>query len=394
MKRFTGRQARRIALAAQGFADSRPSGRIDMRHVRRVMNRVSVLQIDSVNVLERAHYLPLFARLGPYPRDLLNQATYQRRELFEYWFHVASYGTGDLIPLMRPRMEAMEPWNRVREVMDQHPGYLERVYDEVAQRGPLTNADLADPGRRTGPWWGRGRGSIALDWLYTEGRLAISHRPASFAKVYDLAERVYPSETLVGPVMAKEEAIRRLVLRAARSCGIGTIKDLADYFRMRVADVRTQARSLVADGSLLQVEVEGWRDQAYLHPDARIPRTVSARALLSPFDSLIWDRDRTERLFGFRYRIEIYVPKPQRQHGYYVLPFLLGEDLVARIDLKADRPGGRLLVQNAHLEPGFEPVEVVGPLAENLSEMAGWLELEEVTVRNNGGLAGSLKAAL
>jgi uncharacterized protein YcaQ len=394
MKKMTARQARRIALAAQGLADSRPSGRIDIRHVRRIMDRVSVLQIDSVNVLERAHYLPLFARLGPYPRELLNQASYRRRELFEYWFHVASFGTGDLIPLMRPRMEAVEPWNRVREIMDKHPGYLEQVYEEVAQRGPLTNAELADPGRRTGPWWGMGRGSIALDWLYTKGRLAISHRPASFAKVYDLAERVYPSGVLQGPVMDKDEAIRRLVLVAARSCGIGTIKDLADYFRMRVVNVKTQAERLVEDGLLLQVEVEGWRDAAYLDPGARIPRRVTARTLLSPFDSLIWERDRTERLFGFRYRIEIYVPKPQRRYGYYVLPFLLGEDLVARVDLKADRPGGRLLVQGAHLEPGFRATDVVGPLADNLHEMAGWLELDAVTVAKNGGLASELVAAV
>ena len=191
MKNFSVRQARRIALAAQGFAESRPSGRIDIRHLRRVMDRVAILQIDSVNVLERSHYLPVFARLGPYPRALLDEAAHQRRELFEYWFHAASYGTADLLPLMRPRMEAIQPWDRVRAVMDEHPGYIDRVHDEVAARGPLTNAELTDPGRRSGPWWGMGKGSTALEWLYAKGKLAISHRPPSFAKVYDLAERAY-----------------------------------------------------------------------------------------------------------------------------------------------------------------------------------------------------------
>ena len=394
MKRLTARQARRIALAAQGFADPRPSGRIDVRHLRRVMDRVAILQIDSVNVLERAHYLPVFARLGPYPRALLDEATHGRRELFEYLFHAASFSTGAMLPLVRPRMEAIRPWDRVRAVMEEHPGYIEQVYEEVAERGPLTNVDLADPGRRSGPWWGMGRGSTALDWLYAKGRLAISHRPASFAKVYDLAERIYPEGAWDGPVMDAEVAARERTLIAARALGIGTVKDLADYFRMRVPDVRPQVEHLVNSGSLLQVEVEGWREIAYLQPQARMPRRVRAQALLSPFDSLIWERDRTERLFGFRYRIEIYVPKPQRQFGYYVLPFLLGEDLVARVDLKADRHAGVLLVQGAHLEPGSVAVKVAGHLARELDLMASWLGLAGVVVRSNGDLSSHVREAV
>jgi uncharacterized protein YcaQ len=390
MKQLSARQARRIALAAQGFADPRPSGRTDIRHLRRVIDRVAVIQIDSVNVLERSHYLPMFARLGPYPKKLLDEATHDRRELFEYWFHVASYSTGEVLPLMRPRMEATRPWGRVEEVMRDHPGYIEQVYEQVAERGPLTSADLADPGRRSGPWWGMGKGSTALDWLYTKGRLAISHRPASFAKVYDLAERVYPEGTLNGPSMDRESSIRQRALIAARSHGVATLKDLADYFRMRAGDVRPQVDGLVKSGALVQVEVEGWTEPAYLHPDAWLPRRVSARALLSPFDSLVWERDRTERLFGFRYRIEIYVPKPKRQYGYYVLPFLLGQDLVARIDLKADRQAGALLVQGAHLEPGFSATVVAEPLVQSLVELAAWLELGEIIVRPNGDLAPKL----
>jgi len=393
MRRLSARQARRIALAAQGFADPRPSGRIDIRHLRRVMDRVAVLQIDSVNVLERSHYLPVFARLGPYSRGLLNEATHERRELYEFWFHAASFSTGDMLSLLRPHMESIRPWARVQAVMDEHPGYIDRVYNEVAERGPLTNADLADPGRRTGPWWGMGKGSTALEWLYAKGKLAVSHRRASFAKVYDLADRVYPEAAWSGPVVDQAVSVRERTLIAARAHGVGTVGDLADYFRMRASDVRPQVERLVRAGSLLQVEVEGWREPAYLHHEARLPRRVGAEALLSPFDSLIWERGRTERLFGFRYRIEIYVPKPQRQYGYYVLPFLLGEDLVARVDLKADRRSGALLVQGAHLEPGFAAGKVAGPLNRQLQLMASWLGLKRILVRSNGDLASYLTGA-
>jgi len=394
MQKLSVRQARRIALAAQGLAEPRPTGRVDIRHLRRVMDRIAVLQLDSVNVLERSHYLPVFARLGPYPRSLLDEASHGRRELFEYLFHEASYSTGDMLVLLRPRMEAIQSWGRVRDIMNDQPGYIDKVYEEVAARGPLTSADLEDPGRRTGPWWGMGKGATALEWLYVKGRLAISHRPASFAKVYDLAERVYPPEVLNGPALDRETSVRERTLIAARALGVGTLKDLADYFRIRTTDVRPQVDRLVASGSLLQVEVEGWRVPAFLHPEARIPRRVRARALLSPFDSLIWHRDRTERLFGFRYRIEIYVPKPRRRFGYYVLPFLLGEDLVARVDLKADRRAGILLVQGAHLEPGFDAQSVTGPLASELELMASWLGLDGVLVRLNGDLASRLSRAV
>jgi len=390
MRTLSAPQARRIALAAQGFAEPRPSGRVDIRHLRRLIHRVAILQVDSVNVVERSHYLPVFARLGPYRRELLDEATHGRRELFEYLFHQASYSTAEVLPLLRPRMEAIESWGRIRDIMNEHPGYIERVYREVAERGPLTSADLDDPGRRTGPWWGMGRGSAALEWLYVKGRLAISHRPPSFAKVYDLAGKVYPPGTFDGPVMDLETSVRERTLIAARAHGVGTVHDLADYFRMRVPDVRRQVERLVAAGSLLPVEVEGWRELAYLHPEARSPRRVQARALLSPFDSLIWYRDRTERLFGFHYRIEIYVPKPKRRYGYYVLPFLLGEDLVARVDLKADRQAGVLLVQGAHLEPGFAAASVTGPLASELELMASWLGLGGLQVRPHGDLASRL----
>ncbi len=394
MRIFSAQQARRIALAAQGFAEPRPTARVDIRHLRRVIDRVAILQVDSVNVLERSHYLPVFSRLGTYPRELLDEATHRRRELFEYLFHAASYSTGVVLPLLRPRMEAIEAWGQIRAVMEEHPGYVEQVYEEVATRGPLTSATLDDPGRRTGPWWGMGKGSSALDWLYVKGRLAISHRPATFSKVYDLAERVYPAGTLDGPVMDPETSVRERTLIAARAQGIATVNDLADYFRMRVADVRGQVERLVTAGALHQVEVEGWPKPAYLHPEATIPRAVQARALLSPFDSLIWYRDRTERLFGFHYRIEIYVPKPKRRYGYYVLPFLLGEDLVARVDLKADRQAGVLLVQGAHLEPGFPAGSVTGPLAAELDLMASWLGLDGVHVRLNGDLAAHLGRSL
>jgi len=230
--------------------------------------------------------------------------------------------------------------------------------------------------------------------LYVRGRLAISHRPRSFARIYDLAERVYPPGAWRKPIMDRREALHSLTLVAARALGIATAKDLADYFRVRTADVRRAIIDLETSGKLVQVEVEGWRDPAYMDAEARIPRRLRARALLSPFDSLIWERDRTERLFGFRYRIEIYVPKGERVFGYYVLPFLLGDELVARVDLKADRQAGVLVVQAAHREPGHRPGEIVGPLAGALVEMADWLGLGGVAVRRNGDLSGRLAGAV
>ena len=385
--------ARRIALAAQGFAAERPAGRVDVRHFRRVMGDVGVLQLDSVNVLSRSHYLPMFARLGSYDRDALDRYTATSGEIYEYWAHAASLLPASRYPLFRWRMEAFEPWGRIRRLEAEHPGYIDTVYDEIALHGPITVAQLSDPGARTGPWWGHGRGRVALDWLFASGRIT-AYRDHRFGRVYDLPERVIRTEYLDAAAVSSEEAYRRLLLLGAAHHGIGTAKDLADYYRLKVPLARPILAELVESGELIAATVPGWSQPAYLHPAASQPRKIRGAALLSPFDSLVWERDRTERLFGFHYRIEIYVPEPDRIHGYYVLPFLLDGSLVGRVDLKADRAAGRLRVRGSFLEDGFDAAIVGQALAKELQVMAGWLDLDDVVVEDRGNLATKLRAAL
>ena len=399
-------EARRIALTAQGFIDPRPTGRVDARHLKRVMNRIGMLQIDSVNVLVRSHYMPLFSRLGPYPMELLDRYAYERGRLFEYWGHVASFLPVEHRPLMRHRMEGAQPRYRINSLLEDEPKYVDAVLDEVRERGGLTTSELDDPGERTGPWWGYGKGKIALEWLFRTGALAVRER-RNFARVYDLPERVFDAETLATPGLAAADAQRELIRLAARSLGVATLNDLADYYRIgqqtsspsanrfaRPQQTRERLRELVDAGELEEVTVEGWKQPAYLYPDAKLPRRVDARALLSPFDSLIWERERVERLFDFRYRIEIYVPKPKRKFGYYVLPFLLSDELVARVDLKSDRGAGTLRVQAAYVEAGQDRGHVAAELAAELRSMAEWLGLERVRAGRRGDLAGALRAAL
>jgi uncharacterized protein YcaQ len=388
-------QARRTAIAAQGLAAPPPARRADIRHLRRVMRQVGALQIDSVNVVARAHLLTLHARLGNVDPALLDAAAYRRRELFEYWAHEAAYVPVDLHPIFRLRMrrQAEERGQHARALEEREPGYLDAVLAEVAERGPLTPAELSDPGDRSGPWWGWSKGKFALERLFAIGELAIAER-RGFTRVYDLTERVIPEEVLAAPTPDPAEGRRELLLRAAASCGVGTVTDLADHFRIKISRARPVVQDLARSGALVEVAVEGWDEPAYLHPAARVPRHVGGRALLCPFDPLVWCRPRAERLFGFRYRIEIYTPAAQRVHGYYVMPFLLGERLVGRVDLKADRTGGRLLVLGSFAEEHAAPDEVAGPLADALRDMAGWLGLGEVAVEEHGDLAPSLVRAV
>jgi uncharacterized protein YcaQ len=383
-------QARRIALAAQGFTDPRPTGRVDVRHFRRVIRRINLLQLDSVNVAVRAHYMPMFSRLGPYDRSGLDEWI-NGPEMFEYLGHVASVMPTEDLPMLRYRMRGARAWNRSRELMRTHPEYFDHVYEEVAAHGPLTVSDLSDPGARTGPWWGHGRGKVALDWLYVSGRLTIRGRTPNFVSIYDLPERVFSAD-LLDLELTREEARRELLLRGARAHGIGTLADLADYYRITKAQPELQ--ELVAAGRLEEVAVEGWRQPAYLHPDALLPRRVAARALLAPFDPVVWYRERTERLFGFHYRIEIYVPEAQRQFGYYVYPFLLGDELVGRVDLKADRKAGVLRARGTYREEDQDPERVAPELAEELRVMATWLGLDEVHVASKGNLSSQVRRAL
>ncbi|MGH9185743.1 MAG: winged helix-turn-helix domain-containing protein [Acidimicrobiales bacterium] len=389
-------KARRIALAAQGFADPRPGGRVDRRHLRRVFDRTSLIQIDSVNVLVRAHELPAFSRLGPYPRPLLQQLTERHRELFEYWGHAACLLPVAMHPLLRWRMARArrEAWGRIRRIQQDKPGYVEAVLAEVRERGPIAASDLVDGGRSKGPWWGWADGKTALEWLFWCGEVTAAGRRRSFERVYDLTERVLPPEVLAAPTPTVEEAHRALLLRSAHALGVGTASDLANYFYLHIPRIKPRLAELVEDGALVPARVEGWRQPAFLHPGARVPRRVEARALLAPFDPLVFERPRVERLFGMRYRIELYTPAPKRIYGYYVLPFLLGDRLVGRVDVKADRKHSTLRVPGAFAEPGVDAGEVADALAEELRSMARWLELEHVTVGHHGDMTRPLRAAI
>jgi uncharacterized protein YcaQ len=374
-------EARRIALAAQGFDRPRPGGKVDLRHLRRVIGRLGLLQLDFVNVVVPAHYQVLFSRLGPYDRALLDRLAYRRRELTEQWAHEASLVPVELWPHLAHRREArpMRPY-AFGAFLEKHSGYVDWVLAEIDRRGPLAAEDLPAPEgvdrRLKGSWLGTVPRAL-LEHLFGRGVLAVAERKASMARAFDLSERLVPSEHH-GRKVSREEAQRELVRIAARAHGVATAADLADYFRLRVGEAQPRIAELVEEGELREVTVEGWRGAAYLQRDARLPRRINAASLISPFDPLIWTRKRTERLFGFEYRLEIFIPREQRRWGCYVLPFLQGDRLVARVDLKADRPGGRLLVQATHFEDGAERAEVEPALAAELETLAGWLGLEAI----------------
>jgi len=388
-------EARRIALAAQGFADPRPTGRVDRRHLGRVLDRIGLIQIDSVNVLVRSQELPLFARLGPHPRTLIPDAT-DRGELFEYWVHEASHVPTAQFHLHRWRMQDQHRWLGVRALAEQRPEFVEHVRRYVEDNGPIVAGDLAQRQGPKGSWWDWDDGKVALEHLFHAGVVTARRRRSDFARLYDLTERVLPSTVLERPAPPEREARKELLALAAEHHGVATLDDLADYHRQKLTPCKPLVAELVEEGRLVEVTVEGWDRPAYLDPAARRPRRIAARALLSPFDPVVWHRARAERLFGFHYRIEIYVPKPKRQYGYYVLPFLLGDEIVARVDLKADRQRGVLLVQSAWGEPGFAVGEVGADVAaelyDELGTMAAWLDLGAIEVTGRGDLSPALAA--
>jgi uncharacterized protein len=387
---FSTAQARRIALSAQGFAHPRPGGRVDRRHLRRVLDQIGVLQIDSVNVLVRSQELPLFARLGPHPRTLIDDAI-RDGELFEYVVHEACLVPTDQFPLYRWRMNGPFPWPGFRRRVEQLGDYVEQVYQRVVEEGSLVAGDLKARVGKRGTWWDYDDGKFALEALFYQGRITAQRRPHDFARVYDLPERMIPGEVLARPPLAEHDARKELLVLAAKYHGIGTLQDLADYHRLTPTRCKPAIAELVEEGRLLTVSVPDWDSPAYLHPEARLRRQVRARAFLSPFDPVVWARPRALRLFDFHYRIEIYTPISQRRHGYYVLPFLLGDALVGRVDLKADRPNRTLLVQSAWAEAGVNEGEVVAEMMEELRLMATWLELERVQVTGRGDLGPRLR---
>jgi len=407
---LSAKQARRLAIAAQGLARPRPTGRVDTRHLRRAIDDVGLLQLDSVNVFCRSHYMPVFSRLGPYPLAALDRLAWHqdggakpvrtgRPELIEYWGHEASLLPVELQPLLRWRMARADAlaWKGVARVAVEQPQLLEFVLDVVRERGPIRASDLAAKGRRREPreMWSWSEEKTALEYLFFSGRVCAARR-VNFERLYDLPERVLPRPVLEAPTPSQDEAQRRLILIAAKRLGVATEADLGDYFRLPRAESKARVAELAEDGGLVPVRVEDWRQPAYLSNERPqgLRRAASARALLTPFDSLVWARERTERLFDFRYRIEIYTPKPKRVYGYYVLPFLLGDRLAARVDLKSDRQAGVLRVHGAFAEPHADPAHVAAELADELRLLSGWLELDSVSVARKGDLAGPLRRAL
>lgn len=353
------------------------------------MDRMTILQLDSVNVICRSHFLPMLARLGPYDRDRLDKHLYRSGEYFEFLSHEASIVSQQLQPALRHRSRRDRLW--VQRAEGELSEYIDAVLDEVTISGPTSVKTLTDPGGRTGPWWGHSKGKRALEVLYITGRLAIKERDKMFVTTYDIPERVFPPEILELEEPGESEAKKQMLMLGAKSHGIGTATDIADYFRLKMPDARPLLAELVEDGQLQMVNVEGWKDPAYLHPEAKRPRAIQSRALLSPFDPVVWFRPRAERLFDFHYRIEIYVPEPKRIYGYYVLPFLLDDEIVGRVDLKADRKAGVLRVKGTYAEDGADRPRVCTELAGALHEMAAWLDLDEVEVQKNGDLAGQLR---
>lgn len=385
--------ARRIALAAQGFGAPRPAS-VGTRRLNAVLQRLGVLQIDSVNVFERSHYLPLFARLGGYDKALLDRLTLRPKAPYlEYWAHVATFVPRDDWPLWGWRRRAMRAkYGKPGGWVDAHPEMVAFVLAELAANGPMAASDIEhEENVRRGPWWGLSDVKEALEYLFLFGDVVTAGRKG-FERVYALPEHVLPAP-LLGAEVPDEDAQRELVRRAIRSHGIGTAKDVADYYRLYVATASRHLEELAEAGEVHRVRVEGWKAPAYLAAGARIPRRIEGTALLSPFDPVVWERDRTERMFGFRYRIEIYTPAPQRVYGYYTLPLLVDDRLVGRIDLKSDRQAGVLRVQSAWREE-HAPAEVEQRVIPVLRDIAAWQGLGDVSVADRGDLARPLASAM
>jgi uncharacterized protein YcaQ len=397
--------ARRAVLAAQGFGAARPSGPVTRRHLVRTLDRIRLLQLDSVNVAVRAHYMPLFSRLGRYQRALVDDAAWAHtarrpRLLVEYWAHEASLLPVADWPLLRSKAKREGWWRHYAVLVDSRPGLVDDVLAAVKELGPVGAGELetalGGPAERRPPgasWWERSEVKRVCEYLFGIGALTTGTR-RHFQRLYDLPERVLPPDVLAAPAPAEDEAARALTRRAAAALGVATEPDLRDYYRIGPEPSRRAVGELVEAGELEPVEVRGWRQPAYRVPGTPVPRRVSGRALLCPFDPLIWERARTERVFGFRYRIEIYVPEPKREYGYYVFPFLLDGELVARVDVKADRRAGVLRVPGAFAEPGVDVIRVAAELAAELREMADWLELDGVVVGERGDLASLLASAV
>lgn len=390
---LTTAQARRTMLAAQGFG-RRPDGPVTMRHLQRVLDRVAQFQVDSVNVCVRAHYVPAFARLGPYDRSLLDRAGDTRpRRVYEFWGHAACLIDVGLQPALRWRAEAhrQRPWHAMQRVLSEQPHLLEKVYAQVVEHGPLTAREVEHEEERTaGSWWNWSSVKSALEWLFYTGELTSAGRNAAFERRYDLPSRVLPAPVHTAPTPSEEEARLALARRAAAALGVFTPAWLAEYFYTDKAATAAAVAALVASGEVEPVSVRDWASPAYLWTAAARPRRLQADALVAPFDTLVFDRARLLQVFGTHYRIGLYTPKADRVHGYYVYLFVMDDTIAARVDLKADRKASALLVQSAWLEEAAPEPETAARLAAELRRMADWLGLADVVVADRGTLAPAL----
>jgi uncharacterized protein YcaQ len=396
------RDARRLAISAQGLGRPRPTGGVGRHKLLGVFDAVGTIQLDAINVIERTQFLVLFSRLGAYDRTRVHTLTGPGGALFEYWAHAASLLPMAHQPLFRWRMAKHGPYGngptsiaRWAAWLEEHGDYVKAILQEVRDRGPLAASQLEDPRRRAGEWWDRRSiGRQALEYLFFKGEVA-GWRAPNFERVYDVPERVVPRAVLTAPTPTAEDAQRELVHLAARALGVATVRDLATYYFTNVKATAARVAELVEAGTLERAGVEGWKEPGYMLAGSRVARPRREHAtLLSPFDSLIWDRARTLRLFGFDYRIEVYTPPPKRKYGYYVMPLLLGDELVGRFDLKADRGASTLRVQAAHLESGADPAVVAPAARDELDALRAWLELEGVSVARRGNLADPLRSVL
>lgn len=347
------------------------------------MTDMQVLQLDSVNVCVRSHYMPLFSRMGSYERELIDEMAYRDKEYFEYWGHVASLVPIEMYSLFEFRRDRDWVWGNLAKVLAERPGFAAEIEDRVRLEGPVRTGDLEDPGQRTGAWWGYSATKHVLEHLFGKGRLVTAHRH-NFARYYDTPEKALPSHVFEQEVHDLESSYRKLILSGCLGVGVGTVEDILDWWRLNKPIGRPIFAQMVVEGLIHEVVVEGWDKPAFMLPGTRVPRSIDAQALLTPFDPMVWNRDRALRLFGFHYRIEIYVPEPKRQYGYYVYPFLLGDSIVARVDLKSDRKAGVLLAQASWLEDGQDAANVGPKLRESLGQMAAWLGLDDVTIVEKG----------
>ncbi len=393
LKTFSIQEARSIALKAQGFDNSRPSpGTVTFDDFDRVMKTVNIVQIDTINILIRTQYMPFFSRLGPYPLDMLHKYAYEDRNLFEYYAHAAALTPIDHLPLFRHRMSEWKPWRRWTEIMDESPGLLETVLSEIRTEGPMEVADFDQKGERYG-YWGTSTTKLVLETLMFQGKFAVSDR-INNARRYDLIERVAP-ESHLSTNIPRDEARLQMMKLAISSMGVATDYDLADYYRIRRAEAQAPIKSLIEQGEIEPVKVEGINQPTYALPNIEPPtKPLNARAIVSPFDSVAWYRNRLEWFFDFEYKIEIYVPPKKRRYGYYVMPFILGDRFAARVDLKADRPKSVLRVPGAFLEENCEEEATAHHLASELQLLANWLNLDRIVVGRKGNLIPALRSAV